>query len=1580
MCGGPDRAEGRRREGGVRNGAGRLDRDAPLRAVGERRTERRREKAVRREGLEAHAVHVEAEGERAVHERPLDRLGGDLPVRAHREHLGACVPRERHAPHVPFDPCVGTGTARNVHFGQFAREVRKRHGGAGAQGVHLPHGPAREAQPLRRPHEVELLRDAERLVERATPVEGDHVQRQPRHQDDTPVRTVLERLGGVPRPALRARLPLVGGNALLHGREDLPVERSDGGDGVRAPEDPCRPLLAPNAQLLQAGTLVQVLLAALRDVVAVEFALQRPVPQVWRRADVDGVGPVLHAVREADPLFPLRVPNHFGIGARHGARKRVPGPVGIVPPVRRRPGAEAGTVFHEDDVRVLPEARRVLPVHHARAADDVPMGRLRDEFRAVVRPVDEIRRFGIAPVQVAPPHAERIVLVEEEPLAVAVDEAVRVVEPALARRELELRTVRLVVEVRRLARTVRRLNRGERVVGKPRDVHLEGECLALVGGDVHPRPPVGILLRQEDVHHADRRAVREDREASPQAAGSAVPHREEDVGLRGDERARMGGDGRGGRRLVERDRVDVDVPPALPCRVDDAQARRAAPERAHVERGGVESLADAGAVGRLVPARLRTDDLAVHEKLQLGAAGGATAADEEVDVGLRDREGGGGERTRGAVPAVVGGDERTPPEAADPRLARQGIRDGALPERRPRHRPRPPVRTLEVVEDDGRGRLHRARRPDRAEARRPERCLRHARARRDGKRPARRLGPRLRHGGHAQAVRREDLQPHAVEEGLEGEPSPVERPVERPSRDRERPLRRVVDKRHAAQVEREASVGRDRAGDVDLRKLPVEEGERHGLPVAQGDEFARRPAHEAQALRRPPQGQLLRQTEGVREVHAGPLRQMVPRHPDGASVRRVRERLRRIVGHAPFPGGNDARKARRLGAEHRPVERPDGVGVVRAPEDPGRPVLALDLQLLQTRALVEPPVLLRRLAPRHGRALRPCLQVGRGEDPDDVPPVLLPVERHHPRARRRMPKHLRVAIPGRQLRDDGVARVLLVPPPVARKREALRERLPLLPGGGVEEDVRVLPEARRVLPVHHARAAEHHPHRVRREDGLPLLPVDEVRRDSVAPVHVPPLRSRGVVLVEEAPFAVLPRQTVRIVDPSETRRVPQLRTVRVARKVRRLRVGVLPGSPADERTPPRDLRVEQRRVGLRVVPHGDAHRVVPVQPPDLPNGEVPAAVRYFLAVDRVDRPLLRGQAHQDLPQRLAPGRHAVRTTVRELGAPFSGVDAQLQTRPLFRDERVRKRRPRRDLKGPHVAGRRRLGQPLRPEPPVRLGDEFAQTEPAAPAVDVVDPPRENPPVAMPGRDHRYGQPLVEVVAALLPGLPRAGLPGRGVIHHEKALDDVGMPLPREDARAVPARVLRVVGDRPSPEAVAPPEAHVVGEAERAVRAVVDGGVLRGGEEDARLLEAQTVRRRGVGAALRHGGREVGHAENPFRTAVRGAPRSHRGPRRLRPRHGPHGVEAVGEMVLPLPAERRPRAVRLPRRGERERGMLEPLRQVRGGEVREVMRPPPRTRLVVAAVVEVEDVEAPTVEPTDDIPHPGIMVVRRPVLD
>ncbi len=373
-------------------------------------------------------------------------------------------------------------------------------------------------------------------------------------------------------------------------------------------------------------------------------------------------------------------------------------------------------------------------------------------------------------------------------------------------------------------------------------------------------------------------------------------------------------------------------------------------------------------------------------------------------------------------------------------------------------------------------------------------------------------------------------------------------------------------------------------------------------------------------------------------------------------------------------------------------------------------------------------------------------------------------------------------------------------------------------------------------------------------------------------------------------------------------------------------------------------------------------------------------MRYFLAVDRVDRPLLRGQAHQDLPQRLAPGRHAVRTAVRELGAPFSGVDAQLQTRPLFRDERVRKRRPRRDLKGPHVAGRRRLGQPLRPEPPVRLGDEFAQTEPAAPAVDVVDPPRENPPVAVPGRDHRHGQSLVEVVAALLPDLPRAGLPGRGVVHHEKALDDVGMPLPREDTRTVPARVLRVVGDRPSPEAVAPPEAHVVGEAERAVRAVVDGGVLRGGEEDARLLEAQTVRRRGVGAALRHGGREVGHAENPFRTAVRGAPRSHRGPRRLRPRHGPHGVEAVGEMVLPLPAERRPRAVRLPRRGERERGMLEPLRQVRGGEVREVMRPPPRTRLVVAAVVEVEDVEAPTVEPTDDIPHPGVMVVRRPVLD
>ena len=115
-------------------------------------------------------------------------------------------------------------------------------------------------------------------------------------------------------------------------------------------------------------------------------------------------------------------------------------------------------------------------------------GECNDEFG----PVDKVRARGVTPVHVSPLSLEGIVLVEQVILSGVVDQAIRVVVPPAARREVELGAARLPVE------TVLSCEAGRLVdhVDTPRRrAEREGQHLSFPGGDVLEdpvvRPPVG---------------------------------------------------------------------------------------------------------------------------------------------------------------------------------------------------------------------------------------------------------------------------------------------------------------------------------------------------------------------------------------------------------------------------------------------------------------------------------------------------------------------------------------------------------------------------------------------------------------------------------------------------------------------------------------------------------------------------------------------------------------------------------------------------------------------------------------------------------------------------------------------------------------------------------------------------------------------------------------------------------------------------------------------------------------------------------------------------------------------------------
>ena len=99
---------------------------------------------------------------------------------------------------------------------------------------------------------------------------------------------------------------------------------------------------------------------------------------------------------------------------------------------------------------------------------------------------------------------------------------------------------------------------------------------------------------------------------------------------------------------------------------------------------------------------------------------------------------------------------------------------------------------------------------------------------------------------------------------------------------------------------------------------------------------------------------------------------------------------------------------------------------------------------------------------------------------------------------------------------------------------ALRLRLS---GRGVVSQDSAGAEARRVVLIDHSAAAEDGAEGVGL-NGLTLKrPVHQVGAGGVAPRHVLPRRSEGVVLVIEIPHAVLVEQSVGIVHPAISRRV-----------------------------------------------------------------------------------------------------------------------------------------------------------------------------------------------------------------------------------------------------------------------------------------------------------------------------------------------------------------------------------------------------------------------------------------------------------
>ena len=156
--------------------------------------------------------------------------------------------------------------------------------------------------------------------------------------------------------------------------------------------------------------------------------------------------------------------------------------------------------------------------------------------------------------------------------------------------------------------------------------------------------------------------------------------------------------------------------------------------------------------------------------------------------------------------------------------------------------------------------------------------------------------------------------------------------------------------------------------------------------------------------------------------------------------------------------------------------------------------------------------------------------------------VLIGRHDHVPRLRGLIPEDLRVAEVLQSVKrrhhgvalilDEGASVVLAVSHTLHLHLLAVSHAV-----GSVVGDDCVLAESCRVARIDDGASREDVSHRVAGDGGVEMIPVYEVAADGVAPVHVAPLRSVGVVLEVEMILPILVGESVGVVHPSVERRV-----------------------------------------------------------------------------------------------------------------------------------------------------------------------------------------------------------------------------------------------------------------------------------------------------------------------------------------------------------------------------------------------------------------------------------------------------------
>ena len=263
----------------------------------------------------------------------------------------------------------------------------------------------------------------------------------------------------------------------------------------------------------------------------------------------------------------------------------------------------------------------------------------------------------------------------------------------------------------------------------------------------------------------------------------------------------------------------------------------------------------------------------------------------------------------------------------------------------------------------------------------------------------------------------------------------------------------------------------------------------------------------------------------------------VPRKPDHGLTRLIKIRLRRIGRRRV---GELADRLNRL-VQALFVKFADIIHVVRAGINPQRAAV-VRRQRIEVRAFV---------VTRQVKALqqRPVQKVLRDKDAVIAP---LKIQRHQPPAALGVEDDLRVAVAAGKLRQQRVAAVFDERfAAVGAVGQTLRA--PLARAGVEEQKRRLAPplEAGAVLAVHNGRTGKHGALHVAEQRLFPVRPMEQIRADRMAPVHIAPKAPVRVVLVEKVVSAVIKAQAVRVVDPPTLRREVHRGAQRVLRRCER---------------------------------------------------------------------------------------------------------------------------------------------------------------------------------------------------------------------------------------------------------------------------------------------------------------------------------------------------------------------------------------------------------------------------------------------